>query len=278
MPFEARSRCRAIGQDERMHRRPLPPRLGSEFAVRKAAAAGVGRSRRDAADLHRPFYGVRSKKVPATFLATASCCLPRMKPGQCFGGRTAMRLWGIPLPFEWNSKELLDVVVPTTAAAPRTAGVIGRRLARERLDIWTIHGLPVADPVAALFSCASELTLDQAIVAIDALITTASGYPGLGPGRPMATLNGIRRRLAEWGRFPGCATIRSALPFARERVESPKETETRLLIVEAGLPEPVVQFEVHAAGSFVARVDLAYPELKIALVLDGDSSRTAAGS
>lgn len=159
-----------------------------------------------------------------------------------------MRLWGIPFPVMWSLTEALEVIVPSDAASPRTARVKGRRLARSRADTWILQGLPVVDPVAALFTCAAELTVAQAVAAIDALITTSSAYPGLGPGRPMASTGEIVDRLESWGRFPGSGTIKTAVPLARERVESPKETETRLMIVAAGLPEPVVQWEVRSEG------------------------------
>src|SRR5690606_20521706 len=117
-------------------------------------------------------------------------------------------------------------------------------------------------------------TVDQAIVMIDALLTPAQNYPGLGPGKPMATLAEIEAHLAEWRQFPGQRQIAKALPFTRVGVESPKETETRLLILAAGLPEPVVQFEVRVDGRLIARTDLAYPELKIGIEYDGDGHRT----
>jgi len=37
----------------------------------------------------------------------------------------------------------------------------------------------------------------------------------------------------------------------------------------AGLPEPEAQYEIHAAGRLVARVDFAYPELLLAIEVDG---------
>ena len=41
------------------------------------------------------------------------------------------------------------------------------------------------------------------------------------------------------------------------------------LLAEEGLPEPVLHHRVVASGRFVAEVDLAYPDLKIAIELDG---------
>lgn len=223
--------------------------------------------------LDRPFHGVRSTDVPDTFRGLVDCYVLRMRPGHRFVGRTAMRLWGIPVPRAWNGTEPLQVAVPRNAAPPRTSRVSGRRLDQDRARTWTIGGAPVVDAVAALFTVAGELSLDAAVVALDALITTADNYPGLASVRPFATLDEIRSRLDVWGRFPGCATIRAALEHARERVESPKETETRLLITAAGLAEPVVQFEVRDHGRFLARVDLAYPGMRIAIEYEGDGHR-----
>lgn len=133
------------------------------------------------------------------------------------------------------------------------------------------------DPVATVFTVAAELTLERAVVLLDALVTDADNYRGLRRperARTLATKGEIAERLAEWGRFPGCATIRAALERSRESVESPKESETRLMLVDAGLPEPVVQFEERENGRLIARIDLAYPELKIAIEYEGDGHRT----
>jgi Transcriptional regulator, AbiEi antitoxin len=41
-------------------------------------------------------------------------------------------------------------------------------------------------------------------------------------------------------------------------------------LVEAGLPDPVRQYEIRdSAGGFIARVDLAYPDWRLAIELDG---------
>lgn len=256
------------------HKVPLRRRLGDAFSVASAEAAGIRRDRLRTPELHRPFRGVRSIDQLKTFREFMDCYVPRLKTAQRFGGITAARDWGLPLPSEWTPKEPLEVVVPSTAAPPKIRGVRGRRLREGRASTFTLRGHPVVDPVAALFMCATELTLTQAVVMLDALLTTASNYPDLGPGRPLTTRDEISRRLSEWGKFPGCGTIRAALPLARERVESPKETETRLLLIESGLPEPIVQHEVWAEGQLLGRTDLAYPQLKIAFEYEGDDHRT----
>lgn len=51
--------------------------------------------------------------------------------------------------------------------------------------------------------------------------------------------------------------------------ESAPESRLRVRIVMAGLPIPTAQYEVTRDGTFLARVDLAWPELKIAVEYDG---------
>ena len=51
--------------------------------------------------------------------------------------------------------------------------------------------------------------------------------------------------------------------------ESPRESRVRVRLVLAGLPVPVCQHVVLDGRRFVARVDLAWPEWKVALEYDG---------
>ena len=68
----------------------------------------------------------------------------------------------------------------------------------------------------------------------------------------------------------GAERGRAAAQLVRERVDSSPETHLCLLLVLAGLPEPVVNLEVPGAepGKHY-RLDLAYPALKIAVEYDG---------
>ncbi|UJP11504.1 DUF559 domain-containing protein [Microbacterium sp. KUDC0406] len=252
----------------------LPLQLGERFHVRDAASAGIRRGRRDARDLHRPFRGIRAKDEPVTFEDVVRCYALRMRATHRLVGRSAMRVWGLPLPWPWIQQEELEIAVLPDAAPPRTSGVRGRRLAAKRAETSTVTGLRVVDPIAACFSVASELTVDQAVAALDAVVTIADNYPGLVGPRPMATISEIEEKLLVWGRFPGCRTIHRAVEKVCERVESPKETETRLLLIDSGLPVPQVQFEVWDGAEHIGRVDLAYPELKIAIEYEGDHHRT----
>jgi hypothetical protein len=68
----------------------------------------------------------------------------------------------------------------------------------------------------------------------------------------------------------GSKVLRVVLALADPRAESPPESVVRTLLVLAGLPWPVPQYVVLGPdGEFVARVDLAWPELRLAIEYDG---------
>ncbi|WP_124818888.1 hypothetical protein [Micromonospora ureilytica] len=57
--------------------------------------------------------------------------------------------------------------------------------------------------------------------------------------------------------------------LADAAAESIPESRLRVRIVLAGVPTPVTQFVVERNGMFVARLDLAWPHLKVAVEYDG---------
>ncbi len=67
----------------------------------------------------------------------------------------------------------------------------------------------------------------------------------------------------------GVERARRVLALCDGRAESPPESVLRVRLILAGLPAPVPQHEVWLRGQFVARVDLGWPELRIAVEYDG---------
>jgi very-short-patch-repair endonuclease len=66
-----------------------------------------------------------------------------------------------------------------------------------------------------------------------------------------------------------CRRIRAAVQLADGLAESPQETRLRLLVHRSGLPVPTAQYRIRVDGRFVARVDFAWPEHRLALEYDG---------
>ncbi|SET85888.1 DUF559 domain-containing protein [Geodermatophilus poikilotrophus] len=72
----------------------------------------------------------------------------------------------------------------------------------------------------------------------------------------------------------GVVTARRVLPWADPLAGSPMESVLRWLLLQAGLPRPVLQHVVRdAGGRFLGRVDLAWPEQRVAVDFDGEVHR-----
>jgi hypothetical protein len=142
----------------------------------------------------------------------------------------------------------------------------GLRVARSALDPtdrWRRGGLPVTSPLRTAFDLARSPDLTAAVIGLDAMLF-----------RRAVKVDALRAYLDAHPRWTGVRAAAAALALARPDVESPMETRLRLGIVLAGLPEPVVQYDVLTPGGrFVARLDLAYPKQRVGLEYDGDHHR-----
>lgn len=183
--------------------------------------------------------------------------------GFAFSHATAARLYRMPLPAWLERRKSLDVSYLDVHV--RRAGIIGHRV--KDVVVQDIDGLPVVAPELAWIQLAPLLSVDQLIIAGDHLVRRKL---------PASTLHRIRSAMISHTGARGMKAARAAHDLIRARTDSPKETELRLLIVYAGLPEPVVNLEVTENGEWVGTPDLAYPELKIAIEYEGDHHRDEA--
>jgi hypothetical protein len=129
-------------------------------------------------------------------------------------------------------------------------------------DITTIDGIPVTKPARTLLDLATvepEEVVERCLD--DALRRRLVSLPFL-----ESWLKDPRR-----DRHRGAPMLRR-LVAARATVgvtESPLEGATLKLIRDAGLPIPMLQYTVRDGNRFVARLDFAYPEERVAIEADG---------
>ncbi|ERG65239.1 hypothetical protein L332_12420 [Agrococcus pavilionensis RW1] len=256
---------------------PLPEPLASgAFSTAEALRLGVSRRRLRASDLARPFHGVRAGSAPDSVLEMARAFAPRMRDGHAFAGLTAARLWGLPVESTWRADEPLVIGVPDGMPRTRATGVRSLRFATSRLGVGEIDGLPTLGPIGAFVTMGRSAEHEQLVQLADALVTPSERYRDLRFERPYATLGELSAAVEQYRRGPGAAALLAAIAAARVGVDSPRESRSRLVIVAAGLPEPVVQHRVWHEGRLVAELDLAYPELRIAIEYEGEHHRTDA--
>lgn len=67
----------------------------------------------------------------------------------------------------------------------------------------------------------------------------------------------------------GIVTVRELIPLARPEAESPMESEARLVMLDGGLPEPLLQYVIVDRDGLVWRVDFAWPDERVAVEYDG---------
>jgi hypothetical protein len=175
-------------------------------------------------------------------------------PGCVVTGRSAAVLWGVPLADPWDD---VEVTLPPASHQRRIPGLVVRRAVVPDQDIWRRQDLPVTTPEATAVRVAALLPTDRAVADVDRLV--CSGIVDLPP---------VRARAAR-ATGAGAARARGVCGLADGLAESPQETRLRLLVLRSGLPAPVAQFRVMHGDRFVARVDFAWPDKKVAVEYDG---------
>ncbi|NNE72262.1 MAG: hypothetical protein HKN26_01225 [Acidimicrobiales bacterium] len=184
------------------------------------------------------------------------------------------------------------------AAALSADGLASHRTAAA---LWEIDGFR-SGPVEVTVDRARRIdrqgaTIHQSTQMHLAEPTEIRGIPVTGIGRTVLDLGAVvgwrrveqaidsvlRRQLIDWpdlyntlvrhsrqGRN-GCGPLRRILEHRYGDKVIPDSRWNRMvaqLLVDAGLPEPVVEYEIRRQGVLVARVDLAYPRHRLALELD----------
>lgn len=175
-------------------------------------------------------------------------------PGAVISGRSAAVLWGVPL------AGADDDVECTISAGCRTGSISGVRVTRRTLaadETTRRAGVAVTTPERTALDLARIQPLEEAVVALDRFVRAG-----------LVTLDDVRT-LATALTGPGCRQVRKVAELADGLADSPQETRLRLLLHRSHLPRPVAQHVVRDGGRFVARVDFAWPDAKVAVEYEG---------
>lgn len=171
--------------------------------------------------------------------------------------QSAVAWWGADLP---EPVGCLHVTAPRNRGrlADSAPGIRLHRAALPSVDCVKHLGVGVTTPLRTALDIARALPREDAVVVVDGLarrkllrrqdFVEAALLLPIGRGRPAA--NNVARLMDE-------------------RAGSVFETRARLLMVAAGLPHPVCQFVVRHRGSWIGRVDFAWPDLRVIVECDG---------
>lgn len=268
----------------------LPDHLGARFSVADARAAGVSAERMRRRDLTVPFHGVRHRRDAddhrldrsdpyalqrSEHLEHVLDLALRLNPGQFISHYSAAVVWNGPMPLIRDPETAAvlhgaDLPVHVTVFGheplPRLKGVIGHRARAQTTSVRHVRGVPVTDPASTWVS-SGHLGLHDLVALGDCFCRV--WRQGIGrPDAERAPLTSIRelQDVIASGRRVGIRRLREAVELIREDSWSPRESKLRCVLMDARLPEPVLNMDVFdSRGAFLACVDLAYPEEKVAI-------------
>lgn len=170
-------------------------------------------------------------------------------------------------------------------AGNSAAAILGAKWVSPALDAELIHHSRRPPPGITVHN---ETLLPGEVTAIDGVAVTGAARTAFDverwtPSRLQAVqrldalanatdvkINDIEAIMARHPGMRGLVRLRAVLPFVDRGAESPQETRTRLVLIDAGLPAPQTQIRVcDEYGDFVARIDMGYRELLVGIEYDG---------
>ena len=242
-----RDRCRAIMR--RQH---------GAITRRQALAAGLSLRQVE----HRLFSGEWRRLLPGVYSPAE---LPvtwhqRVMAACLWGGDGAaashraaaalLKLPGFP-------KGKIEISTPRRLARP---GLVAYRRSLRTNDVMRVDGIPVTSIPITLLNLGAVESLDRLEIAMDDVLV-----------RGLVSRERLQHLLEEDLRgVAGVQPLRRVLAaYTHAPLESPLERRFLRLLRAVGLPEPEIQYPIRDGERLVARVDFAYPELRLGIEVDG---------
>lgn len=202
------------------------------------------------------FRGVyRLAGAPVTWMSTLCAAVLAGRPPAAAAMRSAASLWAI----DGGDRRLQELMCPRWRRERSPTLIVHETKDLDERDLTVVHGIRVTTVERTLLDLGAvrhPLTVERALeTALREELTT------------LPELRSTLRRRGKRGRN-GAGVLRNLLDQRdpdRRLTESTMEMRLLQVLRAHGLPEPVTQFEIRDGGRFVARVDAAYPDLRIAL-------------
>ncbi|WP_094294386.1 hypothetical protein [Mycobacterium neumannii] len=126
-------------------------------------------------------------------------------------------------------------------------------------EIEMAHRMPVTTPERTAFDLGRRLPLDEGVQRIDALMNATDLKP--------ADVDEVAQRHPG---VRGLRQLRRTLELVDGGAESPYESLSRLLLIQAGFPRPETQIRVlDGSGRVVARIDLGWRQYRVGVDFEG---------
>jgi hypothetical protein len=158
--------------------------------------------------------------------------------------------------FDTEGDDNMHVLNPVGHQLRNSPGLTVHR--REGIPLTRIGDRQASTPAWTAVEVARELRRPRALATLDAALRS----------RTCVRHDLVEASLLQAGRR-GIVGVRELILLARWRAESPMESEARLAMIDGGLPEPVLQYEIIDFDGRLWRVDFAWPHEMVAVEYDG---------
>ena len=204
--------------------------------------------------LHAGVYRVAG--TPSSWHQRLAAAVLACGSGATASHRSAAQLQRVP-----GGAKVVEVMVPRGRRV-RRRGMLVHESDLDRIDVTVVEGIRVTGVPRTLIDLASVVSAAVLEEALDDALR-----------RRLTSVGQLRRRLEQLGtRGRSRAGLLAGLVDARSTravPESPLETRFLRLLRRAKLTLPAIQYEIRDGGRLLARVDFAYPALKLAIEIDG---------
>jgi very-short-patch-repair endonuclease len=198
-------------------------------------------------------------RIDPAYVRQVRAALLPLGAGPVVSRRTAAVLWGFDM---MEEPDAIELDVPVTCRGKAIEGADVQRRDVPAVDMIVSKGdetLRVASAVATVVCCALTRPTMEAVAVADSALRT---------GRvSVADL-----REAQRGRrgMPGLTALSRTVRLADPRCGSVLESMLRVLLCQHGLAPPSTQHVIQRGdGSFVGRVDFAWPDRRLVVEADG---------
>ena len=206
-----------------------------------------------------PYEGVfRIAGTPRTWRSDLVCAVLAGSTGTAASHRSATAVYELP----GGDRHLQELLSRRWRRAHWPSLVVHETLALGPEDVTVVDGIPITTVERTLLDLGAVRSPSTVERAVEAALR-----------REMTTIDDLVATVDRLGRKGrrGVGVLRQILAVRTpDRCLTESDMEMRLLQVlrANGLPEPVTQFEVWHHGRFIARVDAAYVQWRIALEYD----------
>jgi len=173
-------------------------------------------------------------------------------------GPTALQVLRVALPANLEDWTRCHVLVRRGSYQPQRQLVVAHTTTSD-WKVWrTKDGLALLHPVDHWLQLRG--TEDELVEVADGLLRRQ---------HPLIGLDDFSRRLDQLAGTTGARTARRLMKLVVPGTDSLYETRTRLILVRAGLPCPIVNLQANSRSGAVYYIDMAYEREKIAIEYDG---------